>query len=263
VTGTVIGGFTGRFVSGLIASRYGWQAPFLVLALLGLGAAVALWRWLPRERNFSHANRQPGAVLDHLRNPRLVATFSAGFCVLFSLLGTFTYITFYLAAEPFHFGPAALGSLFFVYLVGAIVTPWSGRAIDRYGQRLSMTASMALSSTGLLLTLYPATVAVIAGLAMCCTGVFAAQAASSTHIGRVTTHSKALAVGMYVMFYYAGGSAGAAIPGLFWNTGGWPACVALFILVQGITVAIAVQYWMPGIPLKNTTDNADKVLVSE
>ena len=84
---------------------------------------------------------------------------------------------------------------------------------------------------------------VIAGLAFCCSGVFIAQSAANSYIGVATTHSKALAVGMYVTFYYAGGSAGARLPGYLWAAYGWPGCVAFFVAVQLITVAIALAWW--------------------
>ena len=41
----------------------------------------------------------------------------------------------------------------------------------------------------------------------------------------------------------AGGSTGAALPGLFWSRGGWPACVALVIGVQIVTTTIALVAW--------------------
>ena len=46
-------------------------------------------------------------------------------------------------------------------------------------------------------------------------------------------------------FYYLGGSAGAAIPGYFWSTGGWPACVALIVGVQLLTICLALAFWRP------------------
>ena len=47
------------------------------------------------------------------------------------------------------------------------------------------------------------------------------------------------------MFYYAGGTLGSALPGWFWNHGRWPACVALIVVVQTITIAVAVRRWRP------------------
>jgi hypothetical protein len=46
-----------------------------------------------------------------------------------------------------------------------------------------------------------------------------------------------------VTFYYIGGSAGAAVPGWFWNLGGWPVCVGLVVVIQAATVALAWRGW--------------------
>ena len=75
------------------------------------------------------------------------------------------------------------------------------------------------------------------------TGVFVAQATASSYIGSVTREDRGLAVGIYSTFYYVGGSAGGAMPALFWNAGGWPACVALVLMVQVTTVTIALRSW--------------------
>src|ERR1019366_2505253 len=103
VTGTVLGGFSGRLVSALVASHMSWRWAFVTLGTLNLLGAVAIRAWLPAGRHFTRTRRGPasGAMLRHLSNPRLVATYVVAFCVLFSMLGTFTYINFYLAAPPF------------------------------------------------------------------------------------------------------------------------------------------------------------------
>lgn len=245
VTGTVIGGFSGRFLSGLVATHWSWQAAFVALGVLNLAGAAALWRWLPREK---HRAAPPGhtawrGVREHLRNPLLAATYAVGFCVLFSLTSTFTYVNFYLAAPPFLLPPAALGSLFFVYLVGAAITPAAGRWIDRYGNRRALAAAVAAGAGGIVLTLIPHLAAVVAGLALCCTGVFIAQSAASSFLGVAAKRNRALAVGLYGAFYYSGGSMGAWIPGYLWSEGGWPACVALIAAVQALAVGLALLLW--------------------
>jgi len=166
-----------------------------------------------------------------------------GFCVLFSLVATFTYITFYLAEPPFQLAPAALGSIFFVYLVGAAVNPIAGRAIDRYGQRAVLAFSIGIGVGGVALTLIHNLWLVGIGLTICSTGVFAAQTSASTFVGVAAKENRALAVGLYATFYYTGGSVGAAIPGYFWNLGGWPACVAFIACVQVVTVTVALMCW--------------------
>jgi len=245
VTGTVVGGFSGRFLAGLVATHWSWQTAFVVLGVLNLAGAAALWRWLPRERQrtvpASHTAWR--GVMDHLRNPLLAATYVVGFCVLFSLTSTFTYVNFYLAAPPFLLPPAALGSLFFVYLVGAAITPAAGRWIDRYGNRRALAGAVSAGAGGILLTLIPHLAAVVTGLALCCTGVFIAQSAANSFLGVAAKRNRALAVGLYGAFYYTGGSVGAWIPGYLWSEGGWPACVALIAGVQALTVVLAMVLW--------------------
>ena len=248
MTGTVLGGFTGRAVAGLMAADVSWPASFVALAVLNGLVALALSVWLPGEpRHARQAPRLASGAFGHLfHNRQLVATYGVGFCVLFTQVAMFTYVTFHLAAPPFNLSTMALGWLFTTYLVGAIVTPFSGRCIDVYGHRAGIASAMAIGGGGALLTLVPWLPAIVAGLALCATGVFIAQATSSSYIGAVTSSDRALAVGMYSTFYYAGGSTGAALPSLFWRAGGWPACVGLVVAVQSIGVATALTQWSPG-----------------
>jgi predicted MFS family arabinose efflux permease len=247
VTGTVLGGFSGRAVSALVASHANWRWAFVALGTMNLLGALAIRAWLPAGRRFTRARGGFGghAMLRHLRNPRLVATYAVGFCVMFSLLGTFTYINFYLAAPPFGLSTSALGLLFVVYLLGAIVTPSAGKAIDRFGHRFALVAAFTGGATGVCLTLVHSLPVVMLGLTLTCTGVFIANSAGSSYVGSAARESRASAVGLYVTFYYLGGSGGSAIPGYFWTHGGWPACVALIVGVQLATITLALIFWQP------------------
>src|ERR1017187_832410 len=132
VGGTVMGGFAGRMVAALAASQFSWRWAFFSLGILNALGGMAIWAWLPASRHPARARPQAStsaAMWRHLRNPRLLATYTVGFCALFTLLATFNYVNFYLAAPPFRLGTAALGLLFTVYLVGAFVTPVAGRWI--------------------------------------------------------------------------------------------------------------------------------------
>ena len=97
---------------------------------------------------------------------------------------------------------------------------------------------------GVLLTLIPHLPVILLGLAICCSGVFVCQAASTTYIQReAQSGGRASAAGLYVMFYYIGGSVAGVLPGMLWRYGQWKACVALIVFVQLATVAIAGAIW--------------------
>jgi predicted MFS family arabinose efflux permease len=248
VSGTVLGGFSGRMIMGLVAARFSWRAAFFTLAAINAAGALGVWAWLPAGRRFERAHSTVStlaAMVRHLQNSRLVATYAVGFCVLFSMLATFTYVNFYLAAPPFLLSTAALGLLFVVYLAGAAAAPVAGRWVDRKGHRFVLTVAFTGGVAGILLTLLPSLSLIMVGLALCCTGVFVAQSASTSYVGVVASEARAAAVGLYVMFYYIGGSVGAAVPGRFWSRGGWPACVALIASLQILIIILAAFFWQP------------------
>jgi predicted MFS family arabinose efflux permease len=237
ITGTVIGGFLGRFISGVVATHWHWRSAFLVLAALNLIGAVMVRVWLPPAKNFvraEHLRQVLDHAKDHLRNRRLLANFGMGSAVLLAQVGCFTYANFYLAAAPFRLNSAQLGSIFFVYLLGVVITPQSGRFLDRFGFRHTTVLYCTMMIAGLLLTLVKSVPVVIVGLAIFSSGVFVAQASATVQTGAIAGRARSSAAGLYVTFYYLGGSVGATLTDWFWHWAAWPGCVAL---LGGVSLA--------------------------
>jgi predicted MFS family arabinose efflux permease len=252
VGGTVMGGFSGRFVTGYAGELLGWRAGFVALALVNLAGALWVLRALPPSRHFV-ANRNVRAALQtlgrHLRNRRFMAICALGFCVLFSLVGSFTYVNLHLAAAPFNLSASGLANVFCVYLLGVVITPMAGRFILRLGFLRSVLCTLAVSACGLLLTLLPSLVAVIAGLALCSTGVFICQSATISHIADNVTEGRSLATGIYYLGYYAGGASGAWIAGLAFEGWQWGGSVLSIIAFQALACAIALRFLQPQRPV--------------
>jgi YNFM family putative membrane transporter len=249
VAGTVMGGFSGRFISGHMGDWLGWRAAFVTLALLNLmGAVVVLW-YLPASRKFEAHSNFSGAMqvlLKHLSNPRLLAICAVGFCVLFTMVGTFTYLNFYLAAPPFSLSSGGLGNVFLVYLVGALVTPFAGSVIARHGFLPSMLGGLACSASGLALTLVPSLPVILLGLTLCSCGVFVCQSATIGRIADRVTEGRSLATGLYYMSYYAGGACGSWITGLAFERYAWSGAVLSVALFQLFAGLVAVRYLRAG-----------------
>jgi len=249
VGGTVIGGFCGRFITGHVGDLLGWRGAFITLAALTFaGALLTTWR-LPRSRHFVANRNVLGALRtlkNHLRQPSLLAACAVGFCVLFSLVSTFTYINLHLAAAPFNFSTAALANVFAVYLVGGVVTPLSGRFIPRFGFRRSILGALAFSACGLLLTLAPSIPAIIIGLTVCSSGVFICQSTTFSFIATNVSEGRSLATGLYNMTYYAGGAAGTWVAGTAYEAYGWGGSVLSIFVVQALAALIAwIGYHTP------------------
>jgi YNFM family putative membrane transporter len=241
-----LGGFLGRFVSGVVADHGGWRAAFWIYAVAtAVSAAYVAWA-LPRERNFVRAEglrHSARLALGHLFNPPIVATFAIGFAVLFAFVAAFTYVNFYLAAPPFDLSASALGSIFVVYLLAVVVTPMTGRWAGIIGRRALVISAVAVWCVGLLITLVPWLPAIIAGLAITSVSGFVCQAAATGLLAQRAEAARSSALGLHVTCYYLGGSAGATAPGPVWERAGWPGCVALVILVLAAMAALVARFW--------------------
>jgi predicted MFS family arabinose efflux permease len=248
VAGTVFGGFLGRVLGGTVGAREGWRMVFLLLGCVGLLGALATARLLApgtllapgaaRRGSAAKASRM-APVLANLRNPRLVATFGIGFCMLFTLVAVFSYITFYLSAAPFSLTTEQLSWLFAVYLLGLFATLAAGTVLARIGLRHGMLGAVGLSLLGVVLTLVPSLAVVGIGLALTGSGVFIAQTCANSFLrDAAPAGGRVSAAGMYICSYYVGGTVGGLAPGLVWRIAGWPGCVALtagLLMVAGMT----------------------------
>lgn len=234
VTWTIVGGFAGRWLAGTLTDCYGWREALFGLALANGAAGALLLASLADPGARLPAGRNPGFgdFIESLRHHRMRAVYAIGFCSLFTMVGGFTYVTFYLSNAPFELGPKELGKVFFVYLLGITITPMVGRALTRWGYSATIAGTSRLAIGGLLLTLVPKLSFVVAGLSLLCVAGFATQASASAFIAQLEPREKSVAAGIYLSSYYIGGSIGAFLPGLAWQALGWWGCVAMLIVVQ-------------------------------
>jgi YNFM family putative membrane transporter len=245
-SGSSLGGFSGRLVTGLLADLIGWRAGFAALAAIAFAGAIAVAFLLPHERRFVRSEGLLASgrqMLAHFRNGQLLATYAVGFGVLFNFICTFTFVSFHLAAAPYNLSASWLGAIFVVYLVGSVLTPWTGWAVGRFGRRAFMVGVIALWLAGIALTLAPSLPLIIAGLALGAGCGLICQAVSTGYVTTTAKAGRSSAVGLYVTSFYIGGSFGAAAGGIAWTLGGWPACVAIVAAMLTVMAMIVAFAW--------------------
>lgn len=246
ITGAIFGGFAGRVITGIATEYFGWRIALTLIGLLTVALAWMIFIWLPAEQNFIPTRGLARALRSykiHMGNPRLLATYAVGFGVLFSFVAVFTFINFRLAAPPFNLGPAALGLVFVVYLAGVVVTPLATRLAARIGRRPVVLAASLAGFLGFGLTLAQSLPIIIAGLAFMCCGLFVEQALATGFVGAAAREAKSTAVGLYVTFYYIGGSLGGILPAGLWRATGWTGCVALVSCMQLVMLVLVLRFW--------------------
>ncbi len=241
VSGTVLGGFSGRFLIGYLHSLVGWQTGYLIFAGLMLIGVIWAALVLPASKNFvvSGNFRSSLHILrQHIQNPHVLTACALGACVLFSLVSIFTFINLHLADDPYYLSSANLANIFTVYLIGMLITPLTAKLIHNVGIANSLLLAIMSSIIGALITLCSPLWLIIVGLIIMSSGVFISQATTISHISQHVNQGRSLASGLYYMCYYTGGSIGAWVCGISYTYFGWSGVVFTVVLLQIVALNI-------------------------
>ena len=155
VTWTIVGGFAGRWTAGMAAAMFGWRPALLILGIMNALAGAVLLGCTQHKGARIKSKESPNvkSFLATLGEPALRSVYAIGFCSLFTMVGGFTYVTFYLSQAPFLLGPDDLGNIFCVYLLGMAATPALGNVLPEWGSAKAIRLTAQVAVGGLLLTL--------------------------------------------------------------------------------------------------------------
>src|SRR3989344_3877750 len=119
VSGTALGGMTGRVGLGIVADQHGWTVGLLAvsgLSLLGVGIVWRLMPPAPRPRATGRSGWVPSATWwALLSDPRLLRLFLCGGLASGLFVSAYNYAGFRLQGEPFLLSPTQIGLIFCCY----------------------------------------------------------------------------------------------------------------------------------------------------
>lgn len=241
IAGNVVSNLIGRLVSAAVADTFGLASNFYFFAMLNLAGAALVFVTIKRAQPMHPmpTTQSPlQATIAHWRNPALRAAFAVGFCILFTFIGTFTFVNFVLVRAPLSLGMMDLGFVYFVFLPSVVTTLLAGQAVTRFGTRQAIWGALALAGLGMPLLLTSHLAAVLTGLVVVGVGTFFAQAAATGFVGRAAEQNRGVASGTYLACYFFGGLVGTAVLGQLFDRFGWTACVS------GIVLSLALAAFM-------------------
>lgn len=242
VSGTVLGGFLGRFILGHLQEIIGWRHAFIVMGIATLcGTIWVAWQLPPSQHFIANQNLKSSLQLfsQHLRNRNIIMPALLGMCVLFSLVGCFTYINLHLADTPYNLSSADLANIFAIYLIGMVITPIVSPLIGRFGSKKVIISAILMSICGIILSFLSPLFAIIFALTLMSTGVFITQSATISYIAMNIQQGRSLASGIYYSGYYCGGFIGAWCCAIAYQYGQWTATVLTLVLVQILALLVA------------------------
>ncbi|MGE4552197.1 MAG: MFS transporter [Desulfovibrionaceae bacterium] len=236
ITATIVGGFSGRFFSGVISAFFGWRAAFVVLG----ASSVAVWGLLTRLRGAPPSSfTRPCAALvaEVLRRRGMLRAYAVPFCAFFAFTAILNYLPFRLAELEGGAGELRVSLMYSSYLVGVLTSLNSTRIVRRLGSEpRAIRWGLVLFTGTVAACLLPNGWALFATLFPFCCGFFLVQSVGPGLVNHLGDAHKGLVNGLYISFYYAGGVVGSFIPGLIYAALGWNGLVSALLVVLGIGI---------------------------
>jgi YNFM family putative membrane transporter len=238
ISGTAVGGLTGRIIIGPLTDLMNWHMAFFVQGIVCLLGSLWFIKYLPESRNFTKMDismeQWISAIKKTLFNGRLFSLYITGFLLLGSFVAILNYIGYPLTRPPYNLSQTLFGFLFFVNLFGVWSSILFGKLADRYTRKYVMALAIVIIIAGALLTLNVHLIVKIIGVAAVAFGFMAGHSVASSWVGLMASREhKGQAASFYLLFYYTGSSlvgwsGGKILSHYGWNTLVYFVCVLLF-----------------------------------
>lgn len=244
IAATILGGFLGRFLSGLFTDLFGWRFFFFFLGLLLLWGFFLL-RTLEKDANLEYSRPTFGEVAELVRQPQFFWLYCTIFSVFFVFAGLLNFLPFQLKAINPSFRETGIGFMYFGYVMGILVSLNVRRLISLFGSETKVAmAGLLLYIVGILGFMLADHRAMFFAMFVFCTGMFMAHSLLSGYINTLAKSKKGIANGVYISFYYLGGTLGSFAPGVFYEHFGWKVfLVSLIVMVFGAMLCLQRLRW--------------------
>jgi predicted MFS family arabinose efflux permease len=237
LSGQFSGILLSRSVSGAAAQLWGWRGIYALSALAMLAVALLFRTKLPKLQptsRESYGQLQASLLALWRRHPRLRRSCLTQACLFGSFMALWSALGLHLAAPPWRFGPALIGSFGLVGLVSIASAPTIGKLVDRMGPDRIVLSGVLCSGAGvMLLALWPAALPLLAvGLMAVDLGVQGSFVANQARIYAIDPAARSRMSGQLFLTAYLGAAACSAVIASQWANWGWPGtCVFSFALV--------------------------------
>ena len=232
IAATIFGGFIGRATSGLIANLFGWRFSFVVLAITLILGFLTLFK-LPETADLKIVKPQPKALLDVLRKPAFLSIYLSIFCLFLIFAAVMNFLPFRLTELNDQANELKIGLMYSGYMMGIATSLGAPKIISWFNGELK-TIRIGLICLALSLVGLAANQVWLLFVMMFffCGAMFLVHSTASGLVNQLAGNDhRGLTNGLYVAFYYAGGSIGSFAPGIVYRYYGWNGFLIVLALV--------------------------------
>ncbi len=236
IAATILGGFLGRFLSGLCTDLFGWRVFFFALGLLLLLTCFLL-RSMARDAKAKYARPKLSEIAGLLRSREFIWLYASIFCLFFVFAAMMNFLPFELKKINPASKETGVGLLYLGYSMGILVSLNTGRIIRFFGNESdAIGAGIVIFALGTLSFMIETYSVMFFGMFVFCAGLFTAHSLLSGFVNRLARDNKAIANGLYISFYYTGGTLGSVLPAAVFQHYGWQAFLVLLLVMIGFAL---------------------------
>lgn len=221
---TIIGGFLGRFLSGVFTDYFGWRFFIIITGFMCLICVLLIFKNC-QDINASFLKPKLSDISKVLKTPHNLFIYIAMFLIFFAFQAVLNYMPFELMKIlDGEFSGKKIGAMYFGYALGVIIS-FNVKSIAKVFKNpyFAMIAGASIFLLGLQF-FYLQNYAVFFCVMLCqCVGFFITHSIASAFINKMANEHKGIANGLYVSFYYSGGGLGSVLPGIIYLNYGWGA----------------------------------------
>lgn len=244
ISGTTIGGLSGRLIAAPIGEQFGWRAGMLAVTALAVLCVLVFLLAAPRARNFvprrTGVAEAVGQLLGNLRSPTLWVLYLQAFLTMGGFVAMYNFLGFHLSAPPYGLPLWLTGLIFLAYLAGTVSSPRAGVLASRHGRRPVLLGGNLLMMAGVALTLAGNVWVIVGGMVLLTAGFFAAHAVAAGWAAGAAVAGRAQSTSLYNLGYYAGSSLFGYLGGTFLAIAGWGGTVGMVLAVTVVATVLVV-----------------------
>ncbi|AOV18660.1 hypothetical protein BJI67_14635 [Acidihalobacter aeolianus] len=235
IAATIVGGFSGRTFSGVVADWIDWQAAFWMWSALALAALVST-RWLASDPRADLGRVRWSDLRELVARPVNRLGLGSAFLLFFAFAAMMNFLPFRMHQLDPGITQGAVAWVYAGYLVGVVVPLSSLWLIRRLGgERRTLLAGCAVYFVGTLALAFGGLGWIYAGMFVFAAGMFTLHSVLSAYLNHLEPRRKGLVNGLYVSSYYSGGAVGSYLPGLVYQHAGWvPYSLLLLLLLAAL-----------------------------
>jgi YNFM family putative membrane transporter len=238
---TILGGFIGRLLSGMLSDLFGWRL-FFVLLGVSLILMYGCLHYLSEEAKVDFVKPKLSQIADVLKNKSFFNIYAMMFFIFFVFQAILNFIPFQLKNISSAMGYGKVGMMYAGYIIGFIVSIRVLWLIKRLGgETKTILVGLAIYVIGLQIFHMNDYAMMFGGMFVFCAGFFIIHSVASGLISKLAHEKRAISNGLYLSFYYAGGTVGTFAPGVFYQYLGWHVFVGLLSLIALSTFFFALH----------------------